>query len=249
MAQYVEGKTKIPVERKFGFGSTPLIHGALERGEIDLYIEYTGTAEQAILQLEREPDFTKAVTRLRTSYELKFNATWLSLLGFENTYVLVTCRGSGADVGKISALALSGGKLTAGMNAEFLERVDGYPAVRQTYGFRFKDTRNLDAGLIYSALDQGLVDVIVTFSTDGRLTDPRLTTLEDDRRCFPHYAAAPVVRLAALQQWPELREVLEGLGGKFTAATMQRLNHQLEIEQRPAAAVARDYWRAQAKAE
>ncbi len=238
MAQLLE-KRGIPVERKFGFGGTSLIHEALAHGEIDLYAEYTGTAAQAILHL----DPNLPLDAVRDAYRKQFKAEWLRPLGFDNTYALAVRDADAAAKGwtRISDLRGDAPSLRAGFNAEFLERADGYPGLKKIYKLEFKKLVNLDAGLIYQALQEKQVDVISAFSTDGRLDAFKLRVLTDDLHFFPRYDPAPVVRQQVLARFPEIRETLEELSGHLDEATMRKLNYEVDGKGRNPKDVARDF--------
>jgi len=238
MAQLLE-KRGIPVERKFGFGGTILIHEALAHGDIDLYAEYTGTAAQAILHL----DPNLSLNEIREAYRKQFQVEWLRPLGFDNTYALAVREADAAAKGwtRISDLRTNAPSLRAGFNAEFLERADGYPGLKKIYKLEFKKIVNLDAGLIYQALQEKQVDVISAFSTDGRLDAFGLRVLTDDLHFFPRYDPAPVVRQQVLTRFPGIRETLEGLSGHLDEATMRKLNYEVDGKGRNPKDVARDF--------
>jgi osmoprotectant transport system permease protein len=116
-------------------------------------------------------------------------------------------------------------EIRPGFNHEFMTRADGYDAVKRTYGFEF-DTKPIvmDTSQMYEACHNGEVDVICGFSTDGLIDAYDLKILVDDQRAWPPYDACPLVRQDALAEHPEIREVLDDLGGKIDVATMQGLN-------------------------
>jgi len=134
------------------------------------------------------------------------------------------------------------GDMTAGFDAEFLVRPDGYPGLVETYDLRFSSTpKHMDPGLMYKAVADGAVDVICGFATDGRIPAYDLVILEDDKQFFPPYYAAPLVRREALEAHPKLGPTLNRLGGIMNDSTMQRLNYEVDENKRPAADVARAF--------
>lgn len=241
VAQTIE-KEGYPVERKFNLGSTALIHGAILSGEIDVYVEYSGTAELNILKLPAALSGDVDHTALRKLYHEKFGLSWLGSFGFSNSYALVTR--SDSATGKrptISNLATIAPTLKAGLNAEFIDRPDGYPALQRAYGLRFGSVKTLDVGLTYPALDTKAVDVIVAFSTDGRLASPEYRVLIDDRHVFPRYDATPVLRNIVGYHHPVLVAALDALTGRIDETTMRRLNYAVEVDRREPADVAREF--------
>jgi osmoprotectant transport system permease protein len=243
MAQLIETRTDLEVERRFNLGGTMICHGALVSGGIDLYPEYTGTALSAILERPVIADPDRAHAAVVREYRQRFSAEWLAPFGFNNTYA-VTVRKSDAvsrGLGTISDLVSIAKTLRAGFTAEFSERRDGYPGLRRAYGLRFREVRDLDPALMYQAIANREVDVICAFTTDGRVVAFDLQPLRDDRGFFPPYQAAPVIRTKVLEAHPKLRSVLELVAGLLDDATMQRLNFQVDEKKRPPVDVAREF--------
>ena len=210
MAQVIEAKTDLYVERRFNLGGTMICHGALVNGEIDLYAEYTGTGLSAILKHPVIADPEKTLRHVIKVYHERFNLQWLKPFGFNNTYA-ITVRAADAERYRwntISDLQASAQGLRAGFTAEFAERPDGYPGLRQTYNLQFGEVRDFDPSLMYEAVAKKEVDVICAFATDGRIASYHLKPLIDDRQFFPPYHAAPVIREDFLKKYPEIGDDL-----------------------------------------
>ncbi len=243
IAQLIEDRTDLAVDRKFNLGGTMICHGAMVNGEIDVYPEYTGTALTAILKREVISNPDSAYRVVADAYLEQFDCAWLEPFGFNNTYA-ITVKGARAQVEgweTIDDLRKAAPDLSAGFTAEFAERPDGYPGLSKAYGFEIGTVRDLDPGLMYRAVADDHVDVICAFATDGRIAAYNLKPLEDDRGFFPPYYAAPVVRSEVLKTHPELLDVLGALGGALSDSTMQQLNYQVDEKQLEPAAVARDF--------
>ncbi len=243
IAQLIEGQTDLSVDRRFNLGGTMICHEALVSGEIDLYVEYSGTGLTAILKAPVKSDPAETLEAVRAGYRRRFDVEWLTPFGFNNTYA-VTVRSRDAKTKgwkTISDLAPRASKLRAGFTAEFAERPDGYPGLRKTYGLKFGSVRDLDAAIMYEAVARKQVDVICAFATDGRIAAYKLTPLEDDRHFFPPYYAAPIVRRAVLDRHSEIAETIHPLVGLLDDATMQRLNYEVDEKGRGPAAVAREF--------
>ena len=242
-AQQIERKLHVPVERKLQIGGTLLAHEALVKGDLDLYPEYTGTALAAILKTRANGDASAVLAQVRSGYE-RWNLRWMDPLGFENTFAMVVMR-KDADARHVRSLSDAGGyapgwKLGAGY--EFVQREDGLPGLRKTYGLRLNgDVRTMDLGLLYAALEQGKIDLAAANSTDGQLADARFAALEDDKHYFPPYQAAFVVREAALAKFPGLAEALGELSGSITTDAMREMNHQVEGLHRSGTKVVREW--------
>ena len=244
LAQHIEVRTDIPVIRKTNLGGTLLVHKALLAGELDLYVEYTGTALTAVLNESPRGDSSAVYNRVKQLYADRFHLEVTEPLGFENTFAMVI-RGDDAEnlhLQKISDLVPFAPKWRAGVGYEFLERPDGFPGLTQNYGLHFAGSpRVMDLGLIYRALVDHQVDIVAGNSTDGLIDALGLVALADDRHYFPPYDAVPIVRQATLAQFPQLRAALADLAGKLSATDIRRLNYAVDAQHQDAAAVVRQF--------
>lgn len=244
LAQHIEAKTGIPVERKTNLGGTLLVHKALEAGQLDLYVEYTGTALTAVLNESPQGDSNAVYTRVKQLYSERFHFEVTEPLGFENTFAMVI-RGDDAHkfhLQKISDIAPLASKWRVGVGYEFLERPDGFRGWSDRYNLHFAGTpKVMDLGLIYRALVDHQVDIVAGNSTDGLIDSLGLFALEDDRHYFPPYDAVPIVRQSTLARFPQLRSALADLAGKLSAADMRRLNYAVDAQHQDAAAVVRAF--------
>jgi osmoprotectant transport system substrate-binding protein len=253
LAQHIEAKTGIPVIRKTNLGGSLLVHKALLAGELDLYVEYTGTALTAVLnespnsynQGVAPNDYSNAVyARVKQLYAERFQLEVTEPLGFENTFAMVI-RGDDAKnlhLQKISDIATIAAKWRAGVGYEFLERPDGFRGWSARYNLHFAESpKVMDLGLIYRALVDHQVDIVAGNSTDGLIDSLGLVALEDDRHYFPPYDAVPIVRQSTLVQFPQLRAALADLAGKLSAADIRRLNYAVDAQHQDAAAVVRTF--------
>ncbi|HEY9827685.1 MAG TPA: glycine betaine ABC transporter substrate-binding protein [Stenomitos sp.] len=233
IAQHIEATTELKVERRLNLGGTFVCHQGIVSGELDLYPEYTGTAYSAILKLPPQTNAQQVYAQTQQAYRQRFKLEWTEPFGFENTFAMVI-RGSDARRLKLKTLsdaAKYAPQWQAGFGYEFAERADGFPGLAKVYGLRFAGPpHTMDLGLIYRALTAKQVDIVAGNSTDGALSRLDLTILQDDKRFFPPYQAAPVVRQDTLQQYPELRKALRELGGKITVADMQLMNDQVDSQ-------------------
>ncbi len=246
LAQLVESRTGVTVEKKFGLGGTMVCFNALKNGEIDLYPEYTGTGLTAILNREVVTDPDEVYRIVRDEFERKFDLVWLRPFGFNNTYALAMRSDQAEQLGlsKISDLSGRDLGLVPGFTQEFLERPDGYPGLVKDYALEFAaEPRGMDPGLMYIALKEGNVDIICAFATDGRIPAFDLRVLEDDRHYFPPYYAAPLVREETLARVPELGSILNELAGVITDEKMASLNYQVDEEGKAPETVASEFLR------
>lgn len=244
IAQHLERRLHVPVERRLNLGGTLLAHQALRNGEIDLYPEYTGTALAAILKEPASGTPGEVFARVRSRYRRDFQVEWLSPLGIDNSFAMVI-RGPEARARHLDSLsdaAKAPGGWMLGVGYEFEQRPDGLRALDKAYGIRWNGRpKSMDLGLLYRGLEQGQVTMIAASATDGLLSQRDLKVLRDDRHAFPPYEVSVAVREDAMRRTKGLREALLELAGKLSNATMQTLNFQVDGEHRPVAQVARDF--------
>lgn len=244
VAQHLEQRLGQKVVRKLYLGGTLLAHQALLNGDIDLYPEYSGTALTAVLKLPPSSDPTAVFSTVKAEYLTRFDLHWLDPLGFNNTFAMVI-RGEEARRNRIDTLSEAakyapGWRL--GVGYEFQQRPDGLEGLLKTYGLPLNGSvKIMDLGLLYKALDQKQVDMVAANATDGQLSVWDVTVLRDDKRYFPPYQAALVVRAEMLKAHPLLGQVLNELAGKFSDETMRRLNYQVDGEHRSVREVAQSF--------
>jgi len=234
MAQLIEARTDLSVERRLGLGGTTVVFTALTAGEVDLYAEYTGTGWAVLLGIEApigDPleTYVTVAQRLRSEHGLVV----LPPFGFNNTYAMAMreARAEALGVTRISQLTEHADALSVGVSLEFLNRADGWPGLRETYGLEL-DVRGMEHGLAYEAIQSGAIDLIDAYSTDGKLLKYDVRVLQDDLSYFPPYDAAPVVRAALLERHPELEGLLGELAFRISDDHMQQLNGAVEVEGR-----------------
>ena len=244
IAQYLEQKLSVPVDRKLNLGGTFICHKALEAGEIDLYVEYTGTAYTAILKKEPKNDPRAVFEETRSAYRSQFDAEWTAPLGFNNTFAMIIRSEDARKLGirTISDCARYTPGWKAGFGYEFMERKDGFPGLATTYGLKFAAQPTvMDLNLIYKAAAEKQVDFIAGDSTNGMIPKFDLFVLEDDKRYFPPYEAAPVVGRSSLKKFDGLEEALNELGGKISERQMMQMNYAVDVEQRDVKQVAAEF--------
>lgn len=246
LGQYIEANSEYTVEYEEGLGEVAILTPALEQGDIDMYVEYTGTGLKDVLKEESVPGQSseEVLEIVRAGYEETLEATWLEPLGFENGYTLAFSKDSGYDAETYSDLAELSKSETMRFGAPhpFYERQgDGFDDLVATYPFEFSATESFDPAIMYEAVQSGEVDVIPAFTTDSRIELFDLATTEDDLSFFPKYDAVPVVRMETLEEYPELEEVLSGLAGQISEEEMLAMNSRIDVDQEVASDVAREF--------
>lgn len=244
ITELIETETDIEVEQKMSIGGgTSNIHPAMEKGEIDLYPEYTGTGWLFVLKEELIKDPEELYEAVKKGYEDEYNIKWLNRYGFNNTFGLAVKEelAKKHNLTTYSDLAAISEGLRFAAEYDFFEREDGYPGLEKTYGFQFIEKSEIDIGLKYGAIGTGEVDVINVFSTDGRLKEEGLVVLEDDAYFFPNYAAATIVRQEILDKHEGLEELLNRLSDRISNEDMIRMNYLVEIDKLDPKQVAHDF--------
>lgn len=229
IAQLMESKSKLKVIRRLNLGGTFVCHQAMLNNQIDIYPEYTGTALKVILQSTELPQ--ELFSYVKTVYERKYHLTWLMPFGFNNSNALAIKRNFAIQKGikNISELPRLASDLTIGVSPDFLQRRDGLLGLQDIYNLKFANIRLMDPGLMYKAIRDNHVNIIMAYSTDGRIPAYQLLLLHDDKHLFPSYEAAPVVRKALLAAHPEITNILQSLAHKLPADVMQRLNYDVDV--------------------
>ena len=246
VAQEIEAKTGLKVERRFYLAGSYICHQALVAGRIDTYVEYTGTALTAILKQPIDRDPARVLETVRRLYASRYHVTVTAPLGFENTFAMVirTDDARRLHLTTLSEAARYTPHWRLGVGYEFEQRPDGLPGLSRAYGLKFDGPpRVMDLGLLYRALIDRQVDMIAANSTDGQIAEFGLTVLKDDKHFFPPYDAVPLVRDDALARWPQMRTALDALGGKITADEMRAMNEAVDAEHRDPAEVVREFRR------
>lgn len=246
LADLVEARTDYKVDRRFNLGGTLVCYNALRQGGLDAYVEYTGTALTTLLKEPPQNDPPVVLHRVRAVLADRDKMTCLDPFGFENTFAILMRREQAEALGirTISDLRRHVATIRSGFGPEFMNRPDGYPGLIQAYELDFAiGPREMDRNLLYQAVAQGSIDLAAGDSTDGRISAFDLVSLKDDRRYFPPYEAVTLVRTETLQRDSRLRKALDQLAGQIDAATMRRLNQEVDVKRRDPATVAREFLR------
>ena len=244
IAQQIEARSNLKVERRFYLAGSYICHQALVSGRIDAYVEYTGTALTAILKQQVDRDPERVLDTVRRLYTERYGTTVADPLGFENTFAMVV-RGDDAQSLHLTTLSEAAAytpRWHLGVGYEFEQRPDGLPGLSAAYNLRFDGPpRTMDLGLLYRALNSRQVDMIAANSTDGPIQAFGLVALQDDRHYFPPYQAVPLVRNDALRRWPQIGAALQTLAGQVTAGDMRAMNEAVDGQHRDPADVVREF--------
>ena len=234
IAQRLE-QAGMEVDRRFGLGGTLICFEALLAGEIDVYVEYSGTLEQTILKLGQRTSILELNERL-----LSRGLSLLSPLGFNNTYAIAVRKEVAEEFSleRISQLT-DYRDLRVVVSHEFLEREDGWPGMRRVYGFDWIP-EGIEHGLAYQAMADGSIDITDAYSTDGELQRYELTVLADDKAFFPTYLAMPLIRDDLS---PRAQAAIEDLAGTLDDSSMASLNASVVFEGEDFASAARNHLR------
>lgn len=229
------------VERLFNLGSTQIAIAAMQRGNIDVYPEYTGTALIDVLHLAPIANPRAAYAVVSRLFRERYGIVWLTPSPMNDSQGLATTRAIAARDGlaTLSDVARAAPNLRLATIQEFLARPDGLPGLQRFYGgFAFREIRTYDIALKYRALTEGKADIASAFTTDGAVATDELVILRDDRRFWPAYNVAPVVRGATLRARPQIASVLDAVSPKITDRAARTMNAEVEQTQADPADVA-----------
>ncbi len=239
LARQIERRTGVSSRAISSLGST-VAFDALRAGEIDLYVDYSGTIWATLMGRrsagEDRAEVLRAVERFLAG---EHGIAVLGALGFENSYALAmrADRAAALGVESLTDLARVSGRLEIGGDFEFFGRSE-WRALEQVYGFAFRARRSMDPSLMYQALEAGDVDVISAFSTDGRIAAYGLALLDDDRQVIPPYDAIVLARAGLVDERPAVVDAVRELAGRIDERTMQELNLAVDRDHQSPAAVA-----------
>ncbi len=233
MAELMAGrleKAGAQVSRKEDLGSA-VAYRALAAGELDAYVDYSGTLWTNALNRKDNPGRAEVLKQLTAELEKRDGVTVLGSLGFENAYALTMRpdRAAALHIASIADLAREAPKLTLGSDLEFLSRPE-WKAVQGAYDLKFKTQRSYQPTFMYRALMGGEADVISAFSSDGRIAADKLVILTDPKGAIPPYDAVVLISPKRAHD-KRLIGALQPLIGKISVAQMQAANLSVDRDQ------------------
>ena len=243
LEELIEHDTDYKVQLTNGIsGGTSTIQGGMEKGEFDIYPEYTGVGWMSVLH-ENNIYSESMFPTLKKEFKEKYNERWLDTYGFQNTYAIAVPNSIAKkyNLKTISDLSAVSNQLTFGAESDYFSRADGYDNLTKTYGLNFKNTMDLDVSLKYDAVSQGKIDVVEVYTTDGRLYDSNLTILQDDKHFFPSYYCCSLISEETVEKHPDLIPVLNKLKGKISTEEMRQMNYEVDVEKKDPKDVAHDF--------
>ncbi|RAV20975.1 glycine betaine ABC transporter substrate-binding protein [Paenibacillus contaminans] len=240
----IEDRTDLKVKVMPDLAASPVVLDAMKNNDIQMATLYSGMLFDNYFPFEPTKDRRKVLEQAQTGFDKFFGLKWFDSFGFENTYAF-TVRKDLAEqhrLEKISDVKPLAGSMKLGMDTTWLVREsDGYPAFQKAYGITFGQTFPMEIALVYNAVASKSMDIVLAYSTDARLKEYELTTLQDDKQFFPPYDASPVIRKDVLEKYPELNEIIGLLVGKIDAQTMIELNYEVDVNKRNEKKVAEQY--------
>lgn len=206
----------------------------MKKGEINTYVEYTGTAYSQILKEPALEIWDPEVVYARTEKGLKEtdNIVVVSSPGFEDAYAIAVKMdwAEANHITKISDLKEYASQMTIGTDPEFATREDGLPRIKDVYAIEFKDYKQAVATIMYEAIRIGDVDAISAYTTDTRNEVFNLRVLEDDMNALPPYDAIYIMTEEFASNNPDVVEALKKLDGKIDTDSMRSLNYKFDVD-------------------
>lgn len=244
----IEDQTDLNVDIIPDLASSSLVINAMKDNDVQMATLYTGEIFNNHFPISGSKDRAKVLKEAQEGFQEHFGFTWMNPLGFENTYAFTVRKDLAETNGytKISDVKKDMANMKLGVDTTWLERItDGYPAFSKAYGITFGQVFPMEISLVYSAVANQQVDIVLAYSTDSRLKAYELQTLKDDKQFFPPYDASPVLRSDLLKKHPEIEEAIAPLIGRLDADTMISLNYQVDIEKKSEREVAIAYLKEQ----
>lgn len=243
--QLIEHETDLEVVLVNNLGSSIVQHQAMLDEQVDITAtRYTGTDLSGALGMEPVNDPEEAMKIVQKEFKKRWDQTWFDSYGFDNTYAFTVTNELAEKYGleKVSDLRDVADELRFGVDNSWIHREgDGYQGFVETYGFEFPKIYPMQIGLVYEALANDEMDVVLAYSSDGRIAAFNLKILEDDKKFFPPYDTSLVARNKVLREHPELEEILNKLVGTIDTAKMQEMNYEADGEKREPAVVAQKF--------
>ncbi len=229
----IERETDASTDLVTHLGSSIVQHQGMLRGDLDITsTRYTGTDLSGALGMDPITDPEKALNTVSREFKDRFNQTWANPYGFENSYsvAVTTDFAEENNIETISDLEAYAGELRFGVDNAWINRKgDGYEGFQETY-FSFGEVFPMNIGLVYEAAANSHMDVVLAYSSDGRIKEFDLKVLEDDKRFFPPYDASPVIAGEVLEKYPEILNITERLHEQISTETMQELNYNADVK-------------------
>jgi osmoprotectant transport system permease protein len=204
-------------------GSAIAFH-ALAAGDIDLYVDYSGTLWGNQMHRTDMPGRAAMLAQMSDWLQRKYDITLLGALGFENAYgfAMRADRARALHINSLDDLAAHAGQLKMGGDFEIFSRPE-WRAVTRAYGLSFAVQRQYQPNFLFRAVISGDVDVISAFSSDGRIAQYGLKILADPKGALPPYDAVLLLAPAHAQD-KKLIAALRPLTGAITLSAMQQAN-------------------------
>ncbi|MYL33289.1 ABC transporter permease subunit [Pontibacillus yanchengensis] len=241
----IEDETDLYVKTEPNLGKTDFVFEALKTGDIDIYPEFTGTAINTFLgEQAKSNDPQEVYQQAKKGMMEEYNMAFLQPMEFNNTYAVATTQKIADQYGleTIGDLKSVQDELVAGFTLEFKDRQDGYQGMKEVYNLDL-NIETMEAGVRQQAIKSGEVDIIDAYATEGYMIEYNLKVLEDPKNLFPPYQGAPLMLQQTVDQYPELKGILNQLGGQITKRQMQEMNYKVDSEGQEPIAVARKYLR------
>lgn len=241
----IEHYSDLDVEIVNNLGSSIVLHQAMLNGDVEIAAtRYTGTDLAGALGMEPVKDPKEALQIVKREFQKRFDQTWFDSYGFDNSYAFTVTNelAEKKNLQKVSDLEKLAPELSLGVDNSWLKRKgDGYEGFVKQYGFEFGNTYPMQIGLVYQAAANGDMDVVLAYTTDGRINSFNLKILEDDQRFFPPYDTSLVAGNDVLKHNPGLKDILQKLSGKITTEKMQELNYEADGKMREPAIIAKEF--------
>jgi osmoprotectant transport system substrate-binding protein len=238
-------KNGFNVEIKQGLGGSLINFEALKKDQIDAYLEYTGTAYNVILKLPPLKNWNPDYVYEKSKEEMlsKYSILTIAKLGFRDDYAIAIKKDFAQkhDINNLSELSNYAPSMTLGTDPEFATRQDGLPRIKEIYGYKFGNVKQMEPTLMYEAIKDNQVNAISSYTTDSRVDMFGLKVLEDNKSALPPYDAIIIVNKNFAEKYPEAIKILQKLNNVINTYEMRALNYKFDAEKESADSIAKEF--------
>ena len=243
-ADMIEAKTDYKVQRDLSLGGVQICFSALQNGQIDMYVDYTGTLYGDILKMKSNSNADEVYRIAKEKIKEQYNLTLLDQTPFNDTYTFTVRKDTAEkyNLKTVSDLEKVSDRLTITPTLAFNNRKEALPGIKSKYpNMNFQDNIAMDGATRYVALANKESDVIDAYSTDGLIDYYDLVVLEDDKQYFLPYYGVPMVSEHLLTEYPDAVGVINELSKHLSSEGMRKLNYEVDVKKREPAEVAHEF--------
>lgn len=222
-----------------------VIFKAAQKGQIDVYPEYTGTIVEGYLKKNGQGKSAAQMAQMARNGIKKSGLTTFDYAPGDNRQGvgMSTRVAKKYHINNLSDLQKNASKLRFASQGEFEKRADAMPAMDKAYGkYHWKSLKDYDVNLLYKIMDQGKADVAPVSTTDGQLATSKFTLIKDNKHIWPPYNLVPVANQKAVSRYPKMKKILNKVDAKLTTSQLTALNKKVNVDGQNYKTVAQNWY-------